>query len=140
MEVRAARSCRLPDQEMWERIRDNSRTRRVARFVMENYRMNIPLKLVAEIACMERTAFARHFAVRTGITFGGFLRGYRVQMALYFMKSQDLSLSAVRDLSGFKSRAAFHRAFRSALGNPPSYYRTRVPPSYVKSLEALLQR
>jgi len=49
--------------------------------------------------------------------------GWRVELALRSLRSSDRTLASIAAEVGYDSEFAFSRAFKRALGAPPSHFR-----------------
>ena len=102
------------------------RTRRVWDFLAQNPGRAVSLEEAARIACMERTAFSRHFHQRIGMSFSELSRLYRLPNAMAIMRASDASISHVASKAGYGSISTFERHFKRAIGMSPSRYRSQV--------------
>jgi AraC-like DNA-binding protein len=122
----ASSDSNLIDLAVWRRVEYHARARRVAHFLRDHIGRHITLAEVAQVACMERTAFSRYFHQRVGMRFSSFLRAYRVGVAIEEMGREDLSLTEVAGRAGFGCLASLERAFKSRTGESPSRFRQRL--------------
>jgi AraC-like DNA-binding protein len=116
----------LEDPFLLKRINYYSRLNKIKTYIQQQPDRAISLSKAAEIACMERTAFARFFKRVTGITFYAFIQQCRVAKAMRHIKASDCSLAVVAYSSGFGNINSFGRAFRKTTGMTPSEYRRRL--------------
>ena len=79
---------------------------------------------LAREAALSRTAFAQKFHRRVGQTPFEYLTRLRMERARRLLKG-DRSSAAVGEAVGYRSEAAFHRAFRRRYGVGPGAYRRR---------------
>ena len=70
---------------------------------------------------------ARRFAVETGTTWRRFAHDARIIEATHRLSVPGAHVGDVAASLGFESLSAFSRAFKSALGRPPSSMRPRAP-------------
>ena len=85
------------------------------------------LESLAEIAGMSRSAFAKRFADAYGSGPMELLRDLRMQRASTSLLETDLPVKRIAEMSGFRSRSAFTRAFEAATGISPQQFRSRKP-------------
>lgn len=106
----------LRDQKLWPAVRE----------MLDAPEKAHSLESLAEIAGMSRSAFSKHFADAYG---GGpieLLRDLRMQRAAARLLETDLPVKRIAEMSGFRSRSAFTRAFDGAMGVSPKEYRARA--------------
>jgi AraC family transcriptional activator of mtrCDE len=72
---------------------------------------------------MSRATFIRHFQERLGRSAAELLIDIRMTVAANALKTSDLSTSAVAELAGYQSEAAFQRAFKHQMGITPAQWR-----------------
>jgi AraC-like DNA-binding protein len=85
------------------------------------------LDSLARTAGMSRSAFAARFTDLMGETAIGYLTAWRMDLAARLVREQSLPLSRVAERVGYRSEAAFNRAFRRAHGQPPGAFARRRP-------------
>ncbi|MEM9605251.1 MAG: AraC family transcriptional regulator [Pseudomonadota bacterium] len=83
------------------------------------------LDSLAEAAGMSRSAFAKRFGDAFGCGPMELLRELRMQRAAALLVETDAPVKRIADLSGFRSRSAFSRAFEAAMGFAPQIFRDR---------------
>jgi len=74
-------------------------------------------------ALISRATFFRRFQHAAGMSFGRFLTRVRMMAASDLLLGSGLSISAVGARVGYRSEAAFTRAFRAEVGDTPSHFR-----------------
>jgi AraC-like DNA-binding protein len=92
-------------------------------FVLKNFRKDIPLEQVSDIANLTPQAFCRYFKKHTGVTFVTFLNELRISEAQ--KKLIDGSFESITEVaynSGFNSITNFNRVFKRMLGTAPKEY------------------
>jgi AraC family transcriptional activator of mtrCDE len=80
------------------------------------------LEHMAEACSMSRATFARHFAQVSGTTPAALLLQTRMVRAASWM-GDNRPLAAIGAAVGYRSEAAFHRAFKRSFGVGPGQYR-----------------
>ncbi|TPH15563.1 AraC family transcriptional regulator [Litorilituus lipolyticus] len=82
------------------------------------------LELLADEAFMSRSTFADVFRKNVGITPMKYLTRWRMNQARHLLKSTNLSVSQIAEKSGYDSEAAFRKAYKNTLGEPPGKMRS----------------
>ena len=77
---------------------------------------------MAKAACMSRASFCKHFASASGHSPAQFLLLLRMKIAARRLHD-GASVERVAELVGYRSHAAFTRAFKRATGEQPGAYR-----------------
>lgn len=93
---------------------------------------NWDVTMLAREAGLSRSGFADRFSRMIGVTPMTYLKQWRLQLAREGMTSHGLSVAQAAELAGYRSEAAFSRAFKRETGAPPSTFRSRRSPD-VKS-------
>jgi AraC-like DNA-binding protein len=72
---------------------------------------------------MSRSAFAARFTERVGEPVMHYVTGWRMRVALMWLKEDNAPLGDIALRLGYQSEAAFSRAFKRFLGMPPGLVR-----------------
>ena len=93
--------------------------------------------LANEVA-MSRSAFAARFKELVGESPMQYITRWRMNVALTWLKKEDVSLGDLSDRLGYKSEAAFSRAFKRFIGVSPGAARRngRIIPKFLSSQAA----
>lgn len=83
------------------------------------------LDALAAVAGMSRSAFARAFQLKFGLTPMEYVLKARLHHAAQLLAATDMPVKAVAASMSFASRSHFSRVFRDAYGVDPSRYRKR---------------
>ena len=83
------------------------------------------LQSLAEAASMSRSNFAQHFGQLVGTTPIKYLTAWRMSEARRLLETTSLSTAQIAERSGYESEAAFRKAFRNTVGEPPGAVRAR---------------
>jgi AraC family transcriptional activator of mtrCDE len=78
---------------------------------------------LASATGMSRSRFAERFRELLGVAPVGYLSDWRLQKALSLLEDSQCSVQQVASRSGYKSSAAFSRAFTGKFGRPPTAFR-----------------
>ncbi|MGH1366601.1 MAG: AraC family transcriptional regulator [Calditrichia bacterium] len=81
------------------------------------------LELLAKEIGMSRSAFSARFKTLVGITPIGYITNWRMQKAKELMTNQTLSLIDIAEKVGYRSEAAFNRAFKRRFNQNPGVMR-----------------
>ncbi|RMB59181.1 AraC family transcriptional regulator [Dokdonia sinensis] len=93
-------------------------------YSLENYRRQITLNDVAEVATMTPNAFCKYFKKRTNKTYFRFLMELRVEKSCeLLLTSKELPVAVVAEQSGFQTLSHFNRTFKELKGTVPTQFR-----------------
>lgn len=81
------------------------------------------LKSLGNIASMSRATYARVFKQKSGITPAKLLLSIRMMHATKLLLNSNSSLSIISEAVGYRSEAAFSKAFKQVLGMTPGQWR-----------------
>lgn len=87
------------------------------------------MEQVAERVGLSRSALHERFVQFIGMTPMQYLTGWRMQIASRLLLQSNATLASIALDAGYESEAAFSRAFKRAVGLPPSVWRRRAVPS-----------
>ena len=104
---------------------DHIRLRRVLDYVDANFRNDITLENLAEVAGYSAFHFARKFTLAMGIPPHRYISRMRLENAMAELAAGKLSLAEVALNAHFSSQASFTRAFHRAIGMTPKEYQRR---------------
>lgn len=104
-------------------VSGNDRITKVHQYIMTNFRRNISLLDVAEIANMSITSFCRFFKACTRKSFSHFLNEIRIGYACKLLLEEKQNISQVCYDCGFNNMSNFNRQFKKITGKSPLQYR-----------------
>jgi AraC-like DNA-binding protein len=81
---------------------------------------------LAGAVAMSRSAFAERFTHLIGVTPMKYLTNWRMQLAASKLRDARLTIAQIAFDVGYESEAAFSRAFRREMGEPPATWRRRM--------------
>jgi AraC-like DNA-binding protein len=81
------------------------------------------IEALAQVAALSRSAFAERFVEFVGQPPMQYLTNWRMQLATNYLRNGTESIATVANRIGYDSEAAFSRAFKKAVGRPPSEWR-----------------
>jgi transcriptional regulator GlxA family with amidase domain len=102
------------------------------------YRHELDITALAEIACVSQAHFIRTFKATFGETPHRYLQRRRVERAMYLLRTTTDEITDICMNVGFSSLGTFSRTFTGIVGETPTRYRTRgrldnVPSCFVKA-------
>ena len=92
-------------------------------YMQENYRQNLLVEQIAEIAQMSSRHFSRKFKEFYQMTPARYLLNLRINRACALLESTDLSITEIAQRSGFEDGNYFSVCFKSVKKVSPSVYR-----------------
>jgi AraC-like DNA-binding protein len=91
--------------------------------------------LAAELA-LSRSSFAARFTELVGEPVMAYVTRWRMHVALDRLQSGDTTVAQLAGTLGYRSEAAFSRAFKRVVGTSPGKVRQRPPVGWEESLPA----
>ncbi|WP_109677135.1 AraC family transcriptional regulator [Dyadobacter jejuensis] len=114
----------LSSSDMRQYTTENSqRIDMVLKYISDNHAEEISLNDVADIACMTPNSFCRFFKKMTNKSFVQFLNEVRIRDASRLLAQEDLPISEICDIVGYKSITNFNKQFKQIVGSTPKDYR-----------------
>jgi AraC-like DNA-binding protein len=107
-------------------IKDNDRINVVFNFVKNNFKEEISLEEMSELASMTIPSFCRYFKKITNKTFTQFVNEYRLVHASKLLAEKPMSITEVCFESGFNNFSHFNKSFKAFTGQNPSEYRNQL--------------
>ncbi len=107
----------------WLSALDDPRLTRVIETILNHPEQHHTLELLASIAHMSRSTFARHFEQCFGRTPMDYVRDVRLRRAAQLLRLGGQSIDSVASKVGFASRSHFSRAFHDQFGCSPLDFR-----------------
>ncbi len=102
-----------------------SRIDRVLEHVHKNYRDEIRVAELKEIAALSASAFHRMFMRHTRLTLSEYVMRLRIGEACGELIAGDRSIASIAEAVGYRSLANFGRQFKTLKGQTPREYRQR---------------
>jgi AraC-like DNA-binding protein len=99
--------------------------RNAVAYIRDHVSENLTLGQVAKVAGFAPEYFSRIFKRDVGTTFENYVLELRVERAKQMLKGTKLDVEGVGQVSGFRNRHYFHRAFKRRTGMTPVEYRQR---------------
>lgn len=104
---------------------DNPRLSRALNKIHNSPDADLNLNILAQTAGMSRTSFAVQFRTAMGVPPAEYLARWRMNKARLLLLRTELATSDIGDRVGYRSDAAFSRAFKREFGVPPSKLRNQ---------------
>lgn len=102
---------------------ESRRVRRVEEYIDQNFKQEIRLQTLAELAGMTASAFSRFFKLRTGKTVQEYIIDVRIGHAARELVDSSMSIAEICIDCGFNNISNFNRIFKKKKGCSPSLFR-----------------
>jgi transcriptional regulator GlxA family with amidase domain len=109
----------------WARPHGDRKVRQLEDHLSANFRRDVPIEELAEIAGMSRRTLIRRFKDTTGALPGAYLQMIRVAAARRMLEDGAPSIKQVGMSVGYEDVAFFRRIFKRYSGMTPASYRER---------------
>ena len=106
--------------------RENRECAEIKRYLDTNYREDISLDLLAELAHLNKYYLAHTFQREYGISPITYLNRRRIEESKHMLGNTSYSLAQISELMGFSSPSYFSQCFRKAEGMTPNEYRRQT--------------
>jgi transcriptional regulator GlxA family with amidase domain len=107
----------------WLSALDDPRLARVIETILNHPEQHHTLELLASVAHMSRSTFARRFEQCFGRTPMDYVRDVRLRRAAQLLQVGRLSIDGIASKVGYASRSHFSRAFHDQFGCSPVDFR-----------------
>ncbi|UZR93846.1 AraC family transcriptional regulator [Chondrinema litorale] len=116
--------CRKLSTLKYSRITnpETNRIGNVFQYLQKNFKKNITLQEVAEVANLTPNAFCKYFKRRTNKSFIEYLNELRINYSCELIMTDKYSIKEIADLTGFNNRSNFNRQFIKLVGKTPSQF------------------
>lgn len=98
----------------------------VYQYIKDNYKKDISLDEISEIANLTPTSFCRMFKSKTRKNFIEYLNEIRVSNACKHLIETDMSVSEIAYECGYKTVSNFNKLFKKITGNTPKEYKNKI--------------
>jgi YesN/AraC family two-component response regulator len=92
-------------------------------YIEENYMKPLTLDMLARKVSMNKFRFCKAFKEQVGQTFISYLNNIRIRNATGFLRNDDLNITEIAYVVGYKNVVHFDRVFKDIHGVPPREYR-----------------
>ncbi|AYL96441.1 AraC family transcriptional regulator [Mucilaginibacter celer] len=105
---------------------DSKRMDQVFKYIFDNFREDISLNTIADVANMNTFAFCRFFKARTQKSFTQFVNETRIGYACKLLANKDNSITDIAYECGFNNVSNFNRFFKVIKKTSPREYRNQI--------------
>ena len=98
----------------------------ILKYVEEHYSEHITIEDMASLTFYSKSHFMKFFKSHIGTGFIDYLNNYRLMMAEQMIKTSDLTILEIAQLSGFDNISYFNRMFKKKYGVSPSILRKNI--------------
>ncbi|AMA72398.1 helix-turn-helix domain-containing protein [Aneurinibacillus thermoaerophilus] len=98
--------------------------RQAIRYMKENLRKKISLEDIAQYCCLSKYHLSHLFKKEIGVSVIDFLNKIRIEKAIYYLETTDLSIQQIADKVGFPDANYFSRTFKKYTQHSPTKYRS----------------
>lgn len=102
---------------------DSKRILRVKKYILENYKYELRLKTLADLANMSEGAFCRFFKLHTGRRLSDYIIDIRLGYATRMLIDTTDTISEISFKCGYNNLSNFNRIFRRKKGCSPTEFR-----------------
>ncbi|QIP15624.1 AraC family transcriptional regulator [Spirosoma aureum] len=103
-----------------------NRLAHIAQYINKNLSRNLPIKELADEACMSEPNFYRTFRQTFGMTPVDFINQQRIALASKLLRTTNRYLADISIDCGFNNLTYFMKLFRREVGMSPAQYRKQV--------------
>lgn len=101
---------------------EKDRINAIYNYSINNFRKNITLQEIADVANISPNSFCKYFKSRSRKTFSQFIHEIRISHACKLLIDNHLSIKEVCYESGFNNFSSFHKYFKQIKGQTPLAY------------------
>jgi two-component system response regulator YesN len=115
----------LTEQAVLNQVLDVSPViRQAIRYIKENLEHRILLEDIAQYCCLSKYHFSHLFKKEVGVSVVDFLNKMRMEKALYYLETTDLTVQQIASKVGFSDANYFSRMFKKYHQYSPTEYRS----------------
>ena len=125
-ELSKCKEAKTLSSSPFARIETHSESRRVQniqQYINENYKQDIRLPVLAQMAGMSAVAFSRFFKARTGTSLSDYIIDVRLGHASQMLAQTGTPVADICFECGFNNLSNFNRIFKKKKGCSPQEYR-----------------
>ena len=98
----------------------------IYKYILKNFRNNIPLSVIADKVSMTVPSFCRYFKKTTNKTFTEVLNEYRIVHATKLLSEKQLNITDICFECGFNNFSHFNKQFKFITGKTALQYRKEI--------------
>lgn len=128
-ELSKCKEAKTLSSSPFARIETHSESRRVQniqQYINENYKQDIRLPVLAQMAGMSAVAFSRFFKARTGTSLSDYIIDVRLGHASQMLIQTGTPVADICFECGFNNLSNFNRIFKKKKGCSPQEYRKQL--------------
>ena len=128
-ELSKCKEAKTLSSSPFARIDTHSESRRVQniqQYINENYKQDIRLPVLAQMAGMSAVAFSRFFKARTGTSLSDYIIDVRLGHASQMLVQTGTPVADICFECGFNNLSNFNRIFKKKKGCSPQEYRKQI--------------
>ncbi len=104
---------------------ETARFQKVFSYLIENFKENISLEEIADVADLSPTSFCRYFKTITQKTFVEVMLEFRLQYACQLLQKTDLPIRQIAFESGFGDVSYFNKVFKKYKSTTPKNFKSQ---------------
>lgn len=93
------------------------------RYIHNHYFKKLTLDTLAQKSHLHPNYLCAVFKTYTGQTVFEYINRYRIEIASELLRKEDLPVSKIAEVTGFRSDSLFYQKFKEYMGMPPKAYR-----------------
>ncbi|GAA4322628.1 AraC family transcriptional regulator [Mucilaginibacter gynuensis] len=105
--------------------KDTERMNRIYHYLLDNFKNDVSLTEIADVANLSTAAFCRYFKQHTRKTYSQFVNDLRISYACGLLQQKDLSVLQICFECGFNNISYFNRQFKLQTAFSPLQYQKR---------------
>ncbi|MES2649323.1 MAG: AraC family transcriptional regulator [Bacteroidota bacterium] len=123
--IATSRNIKVISETVFEQSAENKESERlniIYKYTLDNFKSNIPLQKIAEIAHISPNSFCRYFKAHTRKNYNLFLQELRVGYASKLLIENKENITRICYQSGFNNVTNFYKSFKKITGKTPLEY------------------
>lgn len=102
---------------------ENQAMRTLVQYCSNNFTKDLSLAILEEELHLSKYYISHLFGDKLGIRFNDYINSLRISEACRLLRTTDMSITEISDVSGFGTLRTFNRSFIKQMGMSPSEYR-----------------
>ena len=104
----------------------SSKIKKALEYIHYNYSRDLSLEEIASEVDLNTSYLSRLFKEETGTSLMNYINRYRIEKAIYLLRSSGLKAYEVAELVGYNNVEYFNSQFKKIIGRTPTEYRNSV--------------